>query len=61
MYISYFNVQRQASDIMRYSTGTLAAELSSFNIRIVLAEPSSFPSRTERMLGQGYFTENNRV
>jgi len=40
-------------------TETLAAELSSFNIRVVLVEPSTF--LTEGMLGHGqglFFTEN---
>ena len=37
-------------------TETLAAELSSFNIRIVLVEPSSF--RTEGIFDQKFFTAN---
>ena len=34
----------------------MAVELSSFNIRVVLVEPSSF--RTEGVFAQEYFTEN---
>jgi len=41
---------------LRALTETLTTELSSFNIRVVLVEPSSF--RTEGMLDQEFFTAN---
>ena len=51
------NVRRRLSDIYRIAlTETLSAELSSFNIRVVLVEPSAF--RTEGILGQEFFTAN---
>ena len=57
MLIPTKKVKRRPSDIVLTAlTETLAVELSSFNIRVVLVEPSSF--RTEGMLDQEFFTAN---